>query len=217
MKFRSVIVAVAAVAFLGLHVQTAFAQSNGSLTNNLFAQYYTRGASPATAELYPAPHPVPNHVGSSSYTYQPLMPHEMMYAHQRNYYNYYGDGNYYGSCYGHNHGGGGLTKTTVVWQNGCSHMGPLPWSSGRISELQYAWQQYCYCISSGGGDCGRYLHGGHSHGRFSLLGGLRGGGGCSDGSCNTGGSYFGGDYHGGEIYGGGCASCAQNAGNSFSR
>ena len=143
MKFRSVIVAVAVVACLGLYVQTACAQSNGSLTNNLFAQYQTRGAGTSTAAMYPAPHPVPRWVGASSYTYQPLMPHEMMYAHQRNYYNYYGNGAYYNgynNCGGSGGGGGGggLTKTTVVWQNGCNHMSPLPGNWGRFAEWQYA-------------------------------------------------------------------------------
>ncbi|MEM7455350.1 MAG: hypothetical protein AAF456_13450 [Planctomycetota bacterium] len=213
MKFRNVFVAVAVVACFGLHVQTAFAQSNGSSTNNLFAQYTTRGAGD-TAGLYPAPHPVPHWVGASSYTYQPLMPHEMMYAHQRNYYNYYGNGSYYDNCYGHG-GGGGLTKTTVVWQNGCSHMGPLP-GSGRFAEWQYAWQRYLYCIESGGSNCGSFLHGGGGGGFGSRLHGH--GFGCTSGSCDTGG-YYGGEVYGGSYgnAGGGCASCAQNDGDTFSR
>ena len=223
MKFRSVIVAVAVVGCLGLHVQTAFAQSNGSLTNNLFAQYYTQGAGTSTAELYPAPHPVPQWVGASSYTYQPLMPHEMMYAHQRNYYNYYGNGSYYNNCYGCGNGGGGLTKTTVVWQNGCNHLGPLPGSWGRAADWHYKWQQRRYCIESGCSNCDRSGIGSHVHGKINRLHSAIHRNGCADGSCGVGGDYFGADYHGGAVYGGevygggGCASCAQNAGNSFSR
>ncbi len=205
---RSVIVAVAAAVCLGLLAQAAQAQSNGSLTNNLFSQYYTQpGASSATAGMYPAPHPVPRHVGSSSYTYQPLMPHEMMYAHQRNYYNYYGAPNYYGSRYGWNNGGGGLTKTTVVWQNGCNHMGPLP-GNGHLATWQYAWQQYLYCIQNGGGNCNQYL-GGSRSGR--LRGHFGQSGGCAGGECD---SYAGADYFGS---GAGCASCAQADGGTLDR
>ena len=55
--------------------------SQGNLPNTLFSQYTTQGsASSATAGMYPAPHPVPQNVGSSYYTYQPLMPHEHMYV-----------------------------------------------------------------------------------------------------------------------------------------
>ena len=54
------------------------------------------------AELYPAPIPTPPLVGHTYYTYQPLMPHEMLYPHKRTYHQYY---NY----------GRGLNRTTVRW------------------------------------------------------------------------------------------------------
>jgi hypothetical protein len=103
----------------------------GTLSNNLFQQYYTQGGANLTdAALYPAPHPVPYKVGNVYYTYQPLMPHEMMWQHSRNYYNYYAPPSafYTDPCKGG--GFGGLNKTTVVWGSTCTnHMGPLPGST----------------------------------------------------------------------------------------
>lgn len=54
------------------------------------------------AELYPAPIPVPPHVGQVYFTYQPLMPHEFLYKHHRSYHRYYDEGR-------------GLTRTSVTW------------------------------------------------------------------------------------------------------
>ena len=54
------------------------------------------------AQLYVAPLPVPPVVGHTYYTYQPLMPHEMLYQHHRAYHRYY-------------NGGRGLTRTSVIW------------------------------------------------------------------------------------------------------
>ena len=65
----------------------------------LFSQYTTQGAGSPSAALYPAPHWSPILGAESYYTYQPLMPHEMMYQHSRNYYNYY-DGGYKGGGQG---------------------------------------------------------------------------------------------------------------------
>ena len=129
----------------------------------LFSQYTTQGAGSASAALYPAPHWSPILGGESYYTYQPLMPHEMMYQHSRNYYNYY-DGGYKG-------GGQGLVKTSVRWQAGNNFMGPLPFSTG-ISGALYRVKSRRYNIPSGG-------TGGKLGGR------LRGGLGCSSGTCDT--------------------------------
>jgi hypothetical protein len=52
--------------------------------------------------IYPAPLPVPAHVGHTYYTYQPLMPHEFLYQHHRTYHRYYNEGR-------------GLTRTSVHW------------------------------------------------------------------------------------------------------
>ena len=52
--------------------------------------------------IYPAPLPVPAHVGHTYFTYQPLMPHEFLYKHHRSYHRYYNEGR-------------GLTRTSVRW------------------------------------------------------------------------------------------------------
>jgi hypothetical protein len=57
---------------------------------DLFYNYY---ANPgpycgAAAEMYVAPRPVPAFVGHTWVTYQPLMPHEFLYKHNRSYYTY---------------------------------------------------------------------------------------------------------------------------------
>lgn len=54
------------------------------------------------AGIYPAPLPVPAHVGHTYFTYQPLMPHEFLYKHHRSYHRYYNEGR-------------GLTRTSVHW------------------------------------------------------------------------------------------------------
>ena len=119
MKIRTVVIAVAAVACFAFLTEST--QAQGSLNNNLFPQYTTQGSSNLTnAGMYPAPHWVPQEMGHTYYTYQPLMPHEMMYTHSRNYYNFYGGADeFYARKYGHQAGGAGLNKTTVVWQSGC--------------------------------------------------------------------------------------------------
>lgn len=134
------------IAAFSLAADSADAQiGQGNLPNHLFSQYTTQGgASQATAGMYPAPHPVPNHVGASWYTYQPLMPHEMSYTHSRNYYNYYNDNAFYG-------GGGSLNKTTVRWQNGSAGVAPLPFSNYRLSKVRYKLAARRYCIGAGCG------------------------------------------------------------------
>ena len=68
---------------------------------DLFYNYYVPGGPGGVpAAMYLAPRPVPPLVGHTYYTYQPLLPHEVMYPHQRRYYRYY-------NC------GPGLTRTSV--------------------------------------------------------------------------------------------------------
>lgn len=54
---------------------------------DLFYNYYA-GPQPsgAQANLYVSPLPVPENVGHTYNTYQPLYPHEMMYQHNRTWY-----------------------------------------------------------------------------------------------------------------------------------
>ena len=60
---------------------------------DLFYNYYTQGyANAVNAQMYVAPLPVPPNVGHTFYTYQPFMPHEMLYWHKDRYHNYYDGG-----------------------------------------------------------------------------------------------------------------------------
>ncbi len=54
---------------------------------DLFYNYY-EGPQPSgtAAQMYIAPLPVPANVGHTYTTYQPFMPHEMMYHHHRSHY-----------------------------------------------------------------------------------------------------------------------------------
>ncbi|MDP6446186.1 MAG: hypothetical protein QGG36_28760 [Pirellulaceae bacterium] len=72
---------------------------------DLFYNYYLPpGCGQVGAMLYLSPSPVPQHVGHTYITYQPLMPHEFMYPHHRTYFNYYD-------------GGRGLNRTSVRYYN----------------------------------------------------------------------------------------------------
>ena len=57
----------------------------------LFYNYYhgaNAGARVGTS-MYPSPHPTPPITGQTYYTYQPFLPHEHMYMHNRSYYRMY--------------------------------------------------------------------------------------------------------------------------------
>jgi len=74
---------------------------------DLFYNYYAQPgpcANPAAAGIYPCPQPVPPNVGWTWVTYQPLMPHEFLYAHERSYYTY--------------NQGAGWTRTNVRYGTG---------------------------------------------------------------------------------------------------
>ena len=68
--------------------------------NDLFYNYYV-GPYPSgtAAQMYVSPQPVPAQMGHTYTTYQPFMPHEMLYKHRRSYYT--------------NHADGGWTRTNV--------------------------------------------------------------------------------------------------------
>ena len=168
---RNFVVALATVAAMSVAAAPVSAQfGQGNSANNLHSQYYTQpGASTVQAGMYMAPHYVPPHVGHTYYTYQPIMPHEMMYVHNRNYYNYYNTGGYYG---GYN----ALNKTQVRWQSGANHMGPMPFSSNFAQAVKWRMEKKRYCLD---GDCG----GGY--------------GGCAGGNCYGGEVYSGGCAGGG--------------------
>lgn len=70
---------------------------------DLFYNFYVPGnCGGVGAQMYVAPYPVPQTVGHTYYTYQPMMPHELLYAHSHRYYNYY-------------NGGRGLNRTHVMY------------------------------------------------------------------------------------------------------
>lgn len=72
---------------------------------DLFYNYYVgNNCGGMGAQLYLSPRPVPPFVGHTYITYQPLMPHEFLYAHDRTYHRYY-------------NGGLGLTRAHVHYRS----------------------------------------------------------------------------------------------------
>jgi hypothetical protein len=60
------------------------------LQPHLFYNFYVGGnCGSIPAGMYPSPMPTPPVVGHTFYTYQPLLPHEHMYAHKRVYHHHY--------------------------------------------------------------------------------------------------------------------------------
>lgn len=156
---------LAAICMIAMSADVNAQFSSGNYQSPLFSQYNTQGAGNSSAAMYPAPHYSPSLGAQSYYTYQPLMPHEMMYQHSRNYYNYYNTGGYYG-------GGNALNKTSVRWQAGNNHMGPMPFSAG-LSGLSYRFNSRRYCL---GDNCGG------GGGRARRIGN---GGSCDTGNCGS--------------------------------
>ncbi|MBI3463751.1 MAG: hypothetical protein HY000_11945, partial [Planctomycetes bacterium] len=102
------LVAVAWAASAGLFGSAAMAQEPYPEAYypghpKLFRNYYVGGpdCQSAPAQLYVSPRPTPAYVGHTWITYEPLMPHEFLYAHHRTYRAHHADG----SC----------TKTKVRW------------------------------------------------------------------------------------------------------
>jgi hypothetical protein len=75
---------------------------------DLFYNYYAQPGpyNGAAAQLYISPRPVPPNVGHTWVTYQPFMPHEYLYKHQRSYYTH--------------HPGAGWRRTTVRYGTACA-------------------------------------------------------------------------------------------------
>lgn len=201
--FRKLFVAAAFVACTALLAAPASAQfGQGNSSNNLFSQYVTPdGPNTTTAGMYPAPHYSPMLGAQAYYTYQPLMPHEMMYQHSRNYYNYYNTGGYFGG----NCANDSVNITKVRWQSGINHMAPLRFSTP-CAGIAYKFQKKRYrldqnCDSGSCGSCddcgGRGCR--HCKGRGCKT--RRCGGGCATG-CATGGCATGGCETGGCATGG---------------
>jgi hypothetical protein len=141
--FNKILAAATLVACM-LVSNSAQAQiGQGNYPNHLFAQYTTQGQGGLTAGKYIAPHPVPSHVGHSYRTYEPLMPHEMLYEHDRNYFNYYNDYSFKG-------GGPSLNVTSVRWQNGDQGYRPGIMNNNYIAKLHYGLARRAYGMGGGG-------------------------------------------------------------------
>lgn len=91
------VVSLVCLASMVLDLATARAEVEGRYKRiisyqdkgDLFANYYEGPMPSGTAtQMYVSPLPVPANVGQTYVTYQPLMPHEMMYHHYRSHYAY---------------------------------------------------------------------------------------------------------------------------------
>ena len=76
-------------ALAALLMASAVGLANGRAARaaDLFYNYYAPGVNGGPpAQLYISPRPTPPLVGHTYITYQPLVPHEMLYPHKRTYY-----------------------------------------------------------------------------------------------------------------------------------
>ncbi|HBE66852.1 MAG TPA: hypothetical protein DDW52_01755 [Planctomycetaceae bacterium] len=93
MRLGSKLIALAVFAIGASAVSNAQAQQYVSVGQQLFANQYTQGyANQATAQMYVSPVPVPQWVGHTYITYEPLYPHQFMYSHTDRYHSYYDGG-----------------------------------------------------------------------------------------------------------------------------
>ncbi|MBU6172391.1 MAG: hypothetical protein KGQ60_01220 [Planctomycetes bacterium] len=77
----------------GAGATDSFGNMLGKGTQPLFDNYFTRGnANQAEAGMYISPIGVPGWVGHTYNTYQPLYPHQFLYAHTDRYHSYYDQG-----------------------------------------------------------------------------------------------------------------------------
>ena len=110
----------------------AWAGNRHRTSPDLFYNYYAQpgGCGGVGAAMYPAPRPTPPLVGHTYVTYQPLMPHEFLYQHQRT----------YRRC----NPGGGWTKTTVPWGNDLLTPGLIlrPPRANRMTPAGLGWEQF---------------------------------------------------------------------------
>lgn len=97
---------------------------------DVFYNHYLNPAFDGTAaRMYPAPMPVPARVGQTQYTYQPLLPHEYMYRHDRVYYTPHGTADmFYADPCRCKTGGQPYTRTRVIWGYGSNTISPTPLS-----------------------------------------------------------------------------------------
>ena len=139
MKIRNIYFSIAALVIAGVVTGTIVAQDANSIIER-----FTQPIDGSDAAKFVAPHPVPANVGTSHYTYRPLMPQEFLYRHSRNYWTAGSDSN-----------GGALTRTSIHWQTTGYHMGNLPFSGKAFERCRYKWVTRRYNASqrNGGGQC----------------------------------------------------------------
>lgn len=112
-----ILTAIAAVMRLAASTSSAQNTETG-LPNDMFSQYATAKApGEISAGIYSALHYSHALAAQSYYTYQPLMLHEMIYAHSRTYINYDGTN----QCVHPD----SLNKTSVRWISGTNHIAPI--------------------------------------------------------------------------------------------
>lgn len=182
--FNKFFTAVAVMACVALVSNSAQAQiGHGDYPNHVSAQYTTQGQGGLTAGKYLAPHPVPSNVGHNYRTYEPLMPHEMLYEHDRNYFNYYNDNSFRG-------GGQSLNITSVRWQNGDQGYRPGVMTNHYVAKLHYGLASRAYGLGGGASAGG------------GLVDKLKSK--CAGGRCGSRGA------GGGILSGHGCSRCAGN-------
>jgi hypothetical protein len=96
-KYGVILIGIGAIVLLGS--STVLAQLPGwdgkrhisyQAQKDLFYNYYAQPGpfNGAAAQMYVCPKPVPAFVGHTWVTYQPWMPHEYTYRHERSYYTY---------------------------------------------------------------------------------------------------------------------------------
>jgi hypothetical protein len=94
--FVAAVIALAAIASTSYAIGEELPGWNGKrhisyqAQKDLFYNYYAQPGpyNGAAAQMYVCPRPVPANVGHTWVTYQPWMPHEYMYRHERSYYTY---------------------------------------------------------------------------------------------------------------------------------
>lgn len=147
LKTLTVCIALAIVSIVATNVQADEPAAPGIVVGDQYTApvqpdvfynlYPNTMAGVNSAQAYPTPYPTPPIVGHVYYTYQPWMPHEYLYEHNRTYYNYYaGPEAFYSNPAQCRAGGYGLNKTTVVWQASGFSFNPVPLKVFPVDNLR---------------------------------------------------------------------------------
>ena len=125
-------IAVAAVVVAcSLDSGQARAENRNRTSPDLFYNYYVPpvGCNSVGAAIYPSPRPTPPVVGHTYATYQPLMPHEFLYPHNRH--------------YRRRHAEGGFTWTSVSYGREWFSMPSIPRPPKPVFSLNFIkWEPF---------------------------------------------------------------------------